>query len=121
MNGIINITDKNKILNDENLMWVPDHYERKENSMIICAAIKDTRTGAIFGGIRHGDIYSAMHDAGITPPCAAAIEGFLDEKNNFYDRYVACEIAMTNGQLSATTRQHKRDTGEKELFSEDLY
>ena len=36
--------------------------------MIICAAIKDTRTGAVFGGIRHGNIYSAMHDAGITPP-----------------------------------------------------
>ena len=89
--------------------------------MIICAAIKDTRTGAIFGGIRHGDIYSAMHDAGIAPPRAAAIEGFLDEKNNFYDRYVACKITMANGQLSATTRQHKRDTGEKELFSEDLY
>ena len=30
--------------------------------MIICAAIKDTRTGAVFGGIRHGDIYPAMHD-----------------------------------------------------------
>ena len=89
--------------------------------MIICAAIKDTRTGAVFGGIRHGNIYSAMHDAGITPPHAAAIEGFLDEKNNFYNRYVACEIAMANGQLSATTRQYKRDTGEKELFSEDLY
>ena len=26
-----------------------------------------TRTGAVFGGIRHGDIYSAMYDAGITP------------------------------------------------------
>ena len=55
--------------------------------MIICAAIKDTRTGAVFGGIRHGDIYSAMHDAGITPPRAAAIEGFLDMRNNFYDRH----------------------------------
>ena len=89
--------------------------------MIICAAIKDTRTGAVFGGIRHGNIYSAMHDAGITLPREAAIEGFLDEKNNFYNRYVACEIAMSNGQLSATSRQHKRDTGETELFSEDLY
>lgn len=89
--------------------------------MIICAAIKDTRTGAVFGGIRHGNIYSAMHDAGITPPRAATIEGFLDEKNNFYNRYEAYNIAMTNGQLSDTTRQHKRDTGEKELFSEDLY
>ena len=89
--------------------------------MIICAAIKDTRTDVVFGGIRHGSIYCAMRDAGITPPRAAAIEGFLDEKNNFYDRYIACEIAMANGQLSATTRQHKRDTGETELFSEDLY
>ena len=89
--------------------------------MIICAAIKDTRTGAVFGGIRHGFIYSAMHDAGIAPPHEKAIEGFLDEKGNFYNRYAACEIAMSNGQLSATTRQHKRDTGEKELFSEDLY
>lgn len=89
--------------------------------MIICAAIKDTRTGAVFGGIRHGFIYSAMHDAGITPPHAAAIEGFLDEKNNFYNRYEAYDIAMNNGQLSATTRQYKRDKGETELFSEDLY
>lgn len=89
--------------------------------MIICAAIKDTRTGAVFGGIRHGFIYSAMHDAGITPPHEKAIEGFLDEKGNFYDRYEAYDIAMTNGQLSATTRQYKLDTGEKELFSEDLY
>lgn len=89
--------------------------------MIICAAIKDTRTGAVFGGIRHGFIYSAMHDAGITPPHAAAIEGFLDEKNNFYNRYEAYDIAMNNGQLSATTRQYKRDKSETELFSEDLY
>lgn len=89
--------------------------------MIICAAIKDTRTGAVFGGIRHGYIYSAMHDAGITPPRAAAVEGFLDEKGNFYDRYEAYDIAMTNGQMSATTRHYKMDKGERELFSEDLY
>ena len=36
--------------------------------MIISAAIKDTRTGAVFGGIRNGFIYSAMLDAGISPP-----------------------------------------------------
>lgn len=36
--------------------------------MIICAAIKDTRTNVVFGGIRHGFIYSSMRDAGITPP-----------------------------------------------------
>ena len=89
--------------------------------MIICAAIKDTRTGAVFGGIRHGDIYSAMYDAGITPPRDAAIQGFLDEKNNFYDRYEAYNIAMNNGQMSAVTRHYKLDKGERELYSEDLY
>ena len=46
--------------------------------MIICAAIKDTRTGAVFGGIRHGDIYSAMHDAGITPPCFLIVHIFCN-------------------------------------------
>lgn len=89
--------------------------------MIICAAIKDTRTGAVFGGIRHGSIYSAMHDAGITPPRAAAIEGFLDEMGSFYDRYDAYIVAINNGQISATVRQCKREKGEKELYSEDLY
>ena len=89
--------------------------------MIICAAIKDTRTGAIFGGIRHGFIYSAMHDAGIAPPHEKAIEGFPDDKGNFYDRYEAYDIAMNNGQLSASTRQLKRERHETELYSEDLY
>ena len=63
-----------------------------------------TRTDAVFGGIRHGDIYSAMYDAGITPPRDAAIEGFFDEKNNFYDRYEAYNIAMNNGQMSAVCK-----------------
>ena len=89
--------------------------------MIICAAIKDTRTGAVFGGIRHGDIYSAMHDAGITPPRAAAIEGFLDMRNNFYDRHEAFIWAQQIGQLPDTVLYHKQQKGETELFSEDLY
>lgn len=89
--------------------------------MIICAAIKDTRTGAVFGGIRHGDIYSAMHDAGITPPRAAAIEGFLDMRNNFYDRHEAFMWVQQIGQLPDTVLYHKQQRGEKELFSEDLY
>lgn len=86
--------------------------------MIICAAIKDKRNGRVFSGVRHNDIYEMLYNLDYK---IDAIEGFLDEKNNFYNRYVACEIAMTNGQLSATTRQYKLDTGEKELFSEDLY
>lgn len=64
---------------------------------------------------------SLDHDAGITPPHTAAIEGFLDERGTFYDRYEAYIVAMNNGQMSTTTRQHKCDKGEKELYSEDLY
>lgn len=89
--------------------------------MIICAAIKDTRTNAVFGGIRHGSIYSSMRDAGITPPHEFAIEGFLDSNGKFYDRNEAFNIAMNNGQLSASTRQLKRERYENELYSEDLY
>ena len=89
--------------------------------MIICAAIKDTRTDVVFGGIRHGSIYCAMRDAGITPPHEFAIEGFLDSNGDFYDRNEAFNIAMNNGQLSASTRQLKRERHETELYSEDLY
>ena len=89
--------------------------------MIVCAALKHHKTGAIFGGIRHGDIYSAMHDANLTRVCEDVTEGFLDENNRFYDRKEALEVAMKCGQLSASTRWLKRDKLESELYSEDLY
>lgn len=89
--------------------------------MIICAAIKDNQTGAVFGGIRHGDIYSAMHDANITRKCSEVTEGFLDSKNNFLDRYEAYKAAIACGQLSVSTRELKRKNFEAELYSEDLY
>lgn len=89
--------------------------------MIICAAIKDKETGAIFGGIRHGFIYSAMKDAGIPKRVSEVVEGFLDQNGHFYNRKEAFEIAINCGQLSATTRQLKREKCELELYSEDLY
>ena len=89
--------------------------------MIICAAIKDNATGAVFGGIRHGNIYEAMHAAHILISYTNVTEGFLDEKNEFHDRKDALEIAMNCGQLSASTRQLKREHCESELYSEDLY
>lgn len=64
--------------------------------MIICAAIKDTRTGAVFGGIRHGFIYSAMHDAGITPPHAkVGNDGVLDIKPCTIEKSMVCCMACT--------------------------
>ncbi len=89
--------------------------------MIVCAAIKDNQTGAVFGGIRHGNIYSAMHDANITRKCSEVTEGFLDSKNNFLNRIEALKEALSCGQLSASTRELKREKFEVELYSEDLY
>ena len=62
--------------------------------MIICAAIKDNETGAIFGGIRHGFIYSAMKDAGIPKKVNGVIEGFLDQNGYFYTRQEVLTIVM---------------------------
>lgn len=91
------------------------------NLIIICAAIKDKETRAVFGGIRHGFIYSAMKDAGIPKRVNEVIEGFLDQNGNFYDRKEAFEVALNCSQLSASTRWVKRERCELELYSEDLY
>ena len=89
--------------------------------MIICAAIKDKETGAIFGAIRHGFTYCAKTDDGIPKRFSEVVEGFLDQNGNFYDRKEAFEVAINCGQLSASTRQLKREKCELELYSEDLY
>lgn len=89
--------------------------------MIICAAIKDSRTGDIFCGVRHGDIYRQLHAVSYHIPRDKAIEGFVDSRNNFYNRHEAFMWAQQIGQLSATTIQHKNEKGETDLYSEDLY
>lgn len=88
--------------------------------MIICAAIKDTQTGDVFCGVRHGDIYNQLHAASYQIPHDKAIEGFVDSRNNFYNRHEAFMWAMQIGQLSATVIQYKQEKSEKELYSEDL-
>ena len=89
--------------------------------MIICAAIKDTRTGDVFCGVRHGDIYSQLHAANHRIPHDKVIEGFVDSRNNFYNRHEAFMWAQQIGQLSATVLHYKQQQGETELYSEDLY
>lgn len=89
--------------------------------MIICAAIKDARTGDVFCGVRHGDIYSQLRAASHQIPHDKAIEGFVDSRNNFYNRHEAFMWAMQIGQLPATVIQYKQEKGKTELYSEDLY
>ena len=86
--------------------------------MIICAALKDRNTNAIFPGVRHGDIYEMLYHLNYK---IDAIEGFVDNRNNFYNRHEAFMWAQQIGQLPETVLEYKKDHRENKLYSEDLY
>ena len=86
--------------------------------MIICAALKDTRTGQLFCGVRHNDIYEMLYNLDYK---IDAIEGFVDEENNFYDRFAAYDHVVEHHQLPRTVLEWKNEKHERELYSEDLY
>lgn len=94
--------------------------------MIICSAIKiqfqhkDQTVEVVIPGLRHSDCYDLMHSLNVPMTCEKT-EGFIDHHSDFYDRYDAYEHAILCGQLSDTTRTTKRERGERQLFSEDLY
>ena len=89
--------------------------------MIICAAIKDTSTGQVFYGLRHGDIYEMMRCFGYKAAPDFLVDGFVDNRNNFYNRHEAFMWAQQIGQLPETVLEYKKDHSENELYSEDLY
>ena len=86
--------------------------------MIICAALKDRNTNAIFSGVRHADIYEMLYNLNYK---IDAIEGFIDNRNNFYNRHEAFMWAQQIGQLPETVLEYKEEHMENELYSEDLY
>lgn len=89
--------------------------------MIICAAIKDTSTGQVFYGTCHGDIYEMMRCFGYKETSDFLVEGFVDNRNNFYTRHEAFMWTQQIGQLPETVLEYKKDHSENELYSEDLY
>lgn len=89
--------------------------------MIICAAIKDTSTGQVFYGPRHGDIYEMMRCFGYKATSDFLVEGFVDNRNNFYTRHEAFMLAQQIDQLPETVLEYKKNHSENELYSEDLY
>lgn len=89
--------------------------------MIICAAIKDISTGQVFYGPRHEDIYEMMHCFGYKAISDFLVEGFVDNRNNFYIRHEAFMWAQQIGQLPETVLEYKKEHMENELYSEDLY
>lgn len=86
--------------------------------MIICAALKDKDTNAVFSGVRHADIYEMLYHLDYK---IDAIEGFVDNRNNFYNRHEAFMLAQQIGQLPETVLEYKKDHSENKLYSEDLY
>lgn len=89
--------------------------------MIICAALRIKGTDTVLGGIRHGFIYSFLHDLRPEIGVSSVEEGFLDNNGNFLNRFEAFKEALKCGQLSATTRICKQEAKETELYSEDLW
>ena len=95
--------------------------------MIICAAIKPqiVRNGkpheTVIHGLRHANCWELMADMGIRATYEEVTEGFIDNQNRFLDRYDAFSHALECGQLPATVRECKREKGERQLYSEDLY
>ena len=95
--------------------------------MIICAAIQATFRAAsgvektvVIPGWRHSSCWELMADLGV-PTDRVEIEGFIDHRGYFFDRYDAFQHALDCGQLSDTTRMSKAEKGERQLYSEDLY
>ncbi len=95
--------------------------------MIVCAAIlvrierKGRTVETVIHGLRHANCWELMADMGIRATREEVVEGFVDSQNRFLDRYDAFSHALECGQLPATVREYKREKGERELYSEDLY
>lgn len=95
--------------------------------MIICAAIKikfvnsnDDVKELVVSGLRHGDCWEIIRHLD-NKHTQWTEEGFIDNNGKFFNREEALEHATKYGQLTMTTRWHKLDHNERELYSEDLY
>lgn len=94
------------------------------NSRIICAANKfilADHKEVIVAGARHWD--KGMHDI-VDSFYAVSQEleqGFIDQFNNFYNRYDAWIIAEANGQIVRRVGGDMTLEGKGRLFSENLY
>ena len=95
--------------------------------MIICAAVKIQVEGldheTIIPCRRHGDAYKILKDLGYAPKTKykEIAQGFITDEGEFLSRRSAFIHACQCGQLSQTTKWHKQDHNEDELYSEDLY
>lgn len=88
--------------------------------MLIASAIKflieATGKEVILCGCRHGDIFAQLEPLGFKPGKGYKWleQGFIDNKNNFYNREEAFLYAKSIGQI-------KSNKEKATLYSEDLW
>lgn len=94
-------------------------WKNKPAQIIICAAIKDNKTGHIFLGARHFDKIMRMQieKSCIKPEPPYTEQGFIDQFGEFISREDALEIVKNNGQPFNA----KNNGSSKALYSEGLY
>lgn len=100
--------------------------------MIVCAAIKliveeqygvklDKPMELVVCGHRHADCWEIVSCLSARWFGAKEIQGFINHKGEFLDRYDALVHARECGQLSETHRCYQEDNRINGLYSEDLY
>ena len=99
--------------------------------LIVCAAIRNNKTGVIVCGPRHGNCINSVIEYGVdtNPDGAVWICGFVDQHNEFLTRAEAWKVADAAGQIRRPTTwerdyESQRVPGigaEGLLFSENLY
>lgn len=97
--------------------------------LVVCAAIRNKTTNIIICGPRHGNCLNTANGLGLNVESNNWDFGFVDQNNEFMNRYVAWECADMAGQIRCPTgferdysNWRKAGVGDKGLlFSENLY
>lgn len=97
--------------------------------LVVCAAIRNVKTGRIICGPRHGNCLNTANGLGLNVESNNWDFGFVDQNNEFMDRYQAWECADMGGQIRCPTgferhynNHRSANVGDKGmLFSENLY
>ena len=100
--------------------------------VIVCAAIRNDKTGAVLCGVHHGVCMGQAIGLGLQSRDVSNTDwtcGFVDNKQQFLTRAEAWKVADAAGQIRRPTGWEKdysqaRTAGvgdEKLLFSENLY
>ena len=100
--------------------------------LIVCAAIRNDKTGIVLCGVHHGVCMGLAIRLGLQPREAGSADwtcGFVDNEQQFLTRAEAWKVADAAGQIRRPTGWEKdysqtRPAGvgdEKLLFSENLY